>query len=744
MPFRTLGQFWMNLPVSIKGPLTICIPVASTVFFAVVLWSLEPQLERAQELVLHVTRVQAGARRVLAASADLARVVDRWQITGNRQLLGDFSRGTEDLLASSTALVALAIDPAQHQDALGIDILVRSEIDSFQMEITRNPGPEPSGHAKAAIQAILDKDGRLAVIQLRLSRFLSGEERIINQRMARLNELNRSLRNALRRAAIAACCAAIVCAVLFSWTISRRLILLARDAEAAGRGAVVTGGGDALDEIGRASREIRRNSKALAERERSLALSQEGLAQAVERFDLAVRGSNDGIWDWDLSSNFVYYSGRCAEMLGCTIADMKGDPNSWTGRILEEDRALVLEPVRKCLEGEIESFQCEYRMRRFDGRIVWIYGRATACRSGDGTTYRMTGFLTDITRRKEAEDNMQREHGLLEAVVEGTSDVIYIKDKDLRYIKINSACESFLGVQKSAAIGRRMHEIVSQESAAKVTEHELRVLATGQWDAVEHVIQVRGGAKSIWLANRGPWRDSSGTIIGIIGISRDITELKLTEERIRASLVEKEVLLKEIHHRVKNNLQVISGLLYLKSENVDLPEVKEALQESRGRVQSIALIHEQLYKAADLAQVDFAEYFAPWKEHAMELLGADPKRIRVECDIDPVLLAVEQAIPCALIMNELVSNAVKYAFPGTRQGRVEVQLKIIQNGCRLSVADDGVGLPAGCNLEQTPSLGLHLVGILTRQLKGVATIDRSAGTRIQVQFPIRNEVKKVA
>jgi two-component sensor histidine kinase len=258
------------------------------------------------------------------------------------------------------------------------------------------------------------------------------------------------------------------------------------------------------------------------------------------------------------------------------------------------------------------------------------------------------------------------------------------------------------------------------------------------------VIPTPGGAKSIWLANRGPWRDSSGTVIGVIGISRDITELKLTEERVRASLVEKEVLLKEIHHRVKNNLQVISGLLYLKSEHVDLPEVKEALQESRGRVQSIALIHEQLYKAADLAQVDFAEYFAPWKEHAMELLGADPQRIRVVCDIDPVLLAVDQAIPCALIMNELVSNAVKYAFPGTRLGRVEVQLKMMRDACRLSVADDGVGLPESCSLEQTPSLGLHLVGILTRQLKGAATIDRSAGTRIQVQFPIRNEVKKVA
>ncbi len=707
---------------------------------AIALWSLDSQLERAQELVLHSARVQSEARRIQTASADLPRAVNSYRITGSRQFLTGFEPATADLLARSAGLLALLREPALDQDASGIHSLIKSEVAALRAEIAQNPVPP----ARNAIQTILGNDERLEMIQSRLRRFLNAEDRIFSERMAHLNKLHRAMRKTLWGAAIAACCAALICAVVFSWTISRRLVLLARDAEAAGLGAIITGGGDAQDEIGRAWREIRRSSETLAEREHSLALSQEGLAQAVERFDLAVRGSNDGIWDWNLTSNYVYYSGRCAEMLGCTVADMKGDPNSWTNRILEEDRALVLETVRKCLDGEIDCLQSEYRMRRFDGRILWIYGRATACRTDDGSTYRMTGFLTDITRRKEAEDNMQREHDLLEAVVEGTSDVVYIKDKDLRYVKLNSAGESFLGIHKGMAIGHRVQELAIQEWAVKVREHELRVLATGRWESVEHVIPTPGGAKSIWLANRGPWRDSSGTVIGVIGISRDITELKLTEERVRASLVEKEVLLKEIHHRVKNNLQVISGLLYLKSEHVDLPEVKEALQESRGRVQSIALIHEQLYKAADLAQVDFAEYFAPWKEHAMELLGADPQRIRVVCDIDPVLLAVDQAIPCALIMNELVSNAVKYAFPGTRLGRVEVQLKMMRDACRLSVADDGVGLPESCSLEQTPSLGLHLVGILTRQLKGAATIDRSAGTRIQVQFPIRNEVKKVA
>ena len=173
MRFSTLGQFWINLPVSIKGPLTICIPIASTVLIAIALWSLDSQLERAQELVLHSARVQSEARRIQTASADLARAVNSWRITGSRQFLAGFEPDAADLLARSTGLMALIRDPALDQDASGIHSLMKSEIAAFRAEIGQNPAPAARSPAPNAIETILDNDQRLEMVQSRLRRFLN-------------------------------------------------------------------------------------------------------------------------------------------------------------------------------------------------------------------------------------------------------------------------------------------------------------------------------------------------------------------------------------------------------------------------------------------------------------------------------------------------------------------------------------------------------------------------------------------
>lgn len=216
------------------------------------------------------------------------------------------------------------------------------------------------------------------------------------------------------------------------------------------------------------------------------------------------------------------------------------------------------------------------------------------------------------------------------------------------------------------------------------------------------------------------------------------------EERVRvrtaelaATLREREVLLQEIHHRVKNNLQVISSLINMQTRQLPDEASRAALEECRGRVLAIALIHELLYQSIDFARVPFRNYVATLAHNVFHATGTSGSRVTLELAIDPVSLAVDQAIPCGLILNELITNALKHGFPAERRGRIRVGLRRGHDGrVALSVEDDGVGLPIGFDLACASTLGMQLVRTLAEQLEANVDIGRESGTTIVVRFPI--------
>jgi PAS domain S-box-containing protein len=221
-----------------------------------------------------------------------------------------------------------------------------------------------------------------------------------------------------------------------------------------------------------------------------------------------------------------------------------------------------------------------------------------------------------------------------------------------------------------------------------------------------------------------------------IAVHTDITERKQLEEKNAQALRDKEVLLKEIHHRVKNNLQVISSLFSLQRERTQNEELRRMLDESRTRVQSIALVHEHLYRSPDLAVVDFDQYLRSLVFAIRESYGAE--RVEFEVDASDVVLDVEEAVPCALLVCELVSNALKHAFAGG-PGKVRVTARHEGlNLCVLEVADDGRGVPADFDWMNARSLGLRLVRALSHQLRGTTVLDRSAGTCFRIRFALRH------
>ncbi len=218
----------------------------------------------------------------------------------------------------------------------------------------------------------------------------------------------------------------------------------------------------------------------------------------------------------------------------------------------------------------------------------------------------------------------------------------------------------------------------------------------------------------------------------------DISHRKQEEERIRAALKEKDILLGEIHHRVKNNLQIVYSLLNLQSARISDPAALEMLRDSQNRVHSMALIHQTLYGSQDFARVDFALFIDTLLPVLVKSYGIDTDRIAVRVDVEPVRLPIDIAIPCGLIVNELITNAFRHAFPEPRSGEIRVALtRQLGDEVLLSVSDDGCGLPDDLDIATTETLGLQLVWMLGQQIDGTLSIHPVGPTRISVQFPIK-------
>ncbi|MBU4306986.1 MAG: PAS domain S-box protein [Candidatus Aminicenantes bacterium] len=243
-----------------------------------------------------------------------------------------------------------------------------------------------------------------------------------------------------------------------------------------------------------------------------------------------------------------------------------------------------------------------------------------------------------------------------------------------------------------------------------------------------------------WVMGQAtPEQNSEHQIIGYVGTITDISERKRAEEVIRASLAEKEVLLKEVHHRVKNNLMTIIGLINMQEAKANNEMFNPLLQELEGRVRSMALVHESLHKSESLARIDLQNYIETLTAHIRAQFGAE-RDIRFRVQAVGVEVNLDIAVPCGLILNELITNACKHAFPGgkPRAGEDNCEITIFvkkdDRVCMLTITDNGVGLPEGLNLENPETLGLKLIKMLSQQINGSIELDRSAGTTFHLRF----------
>jgi PAS domain S-box-containing protein len=347
----------------------------------------------------------------------------------------------------------------------------------------------------------------------------------------------------------------------------------------------------------------------------------------------------------------------------------------------------------------------------------------------------------EIEDRRQAEETLRASEERLFLFIEHAPVALAMFDRGMRYLCVSRRWRIDYDLGERALFGISHYDVLP-EIPQQWREAHRRGLA-GEVLQAEGDRFVRADGSVQWLRwEIRPWYDAAGEVGGIIIFAEDITHLKQSEERVQASLREKEVLLKEIHHRVKNNMQIISSLVNLQADTVDNPDVRVLFRDVRDRVRSMALVHEKLYHSDDLARVPFDEYVRSllnYLWHAYALAHAD---VKLTLDLEPVSLSVEKAVPCGLMLNELVTNALKHAFSGRSEGEVTVSLHLDREGVvSLSVGDDGVGLPGDPDWRAAGSLGMRLLQMLAGQLNAAVELNRSGGTLFTVTFTLPEAAK---
>ncbi|MBT3368085.1 MAG: PAS domain S-box protein [Nitrospina sp.] len=348
-------------------------------------------------------------------------------------------------------------------------------------------------------------------------------------------------------------------------------------------------------------------------------------------------------------------------------------------------------------------------------------------------------LLGEIDERRLIERALEEERDRAQTYLDLSPVMFVAISTDGEVILINKKGCEILGYDEEGILGKNWFENFLPERLREEMIPVSKKLLSGEIEAAEYFenpILTSSGHERLIAWHNSVLTDDGGDIIGHLSSGEDISDRRLAEEQIKASLIEKEVLLREIHHRVKNNMQVITSLLKLQSDTIKDKQYADMLRESQERIKSMALIHEKLYRSKDLARVDFKEYIKSLINGLFRSHGIDAGRITTKLKIEDVSLGLDHAIPCGLIINELVSNSLKYAFPQGREGEISVALFLI-NGDEvgLTVRDDGIGMPEELDFRSTKTLGLDLVRTLVEhQLEGQLELDRKGGTGFNIRF----------
>ncbi|MBE9229419.1 PAS domain S-box protein [Phormidium sp. LEGE 05292] len=452
-------------------------------------------------------------------------------------------------------------------------------------------------------------------------------------------------------------------------------------------------------------------------------LTEEALRSREEQYSRIMETSVEGIWEIDPQENTTFVNNKIATMLGYTVEEMMG--KSFLQFIAQESKVIAKERIKLCFQHIRE--QQDFKFQRKDGSDLWAIVSCSPIHKQTGEYIGTLIMVTDITKRKTTEKALWQSEATNRAIIDGIPDLL------LR-VKRDGSCLNFIPPKDSSAknyvpLATHLSELLKPDILQKQLEYIEKALTTKEIQIYEHqlVKYDKIAYEEIRISPCG--KDE------VLIIVRDVTQRKEAEQKIHLALEEKEILLKEIHHRVKNNLHVIASLLHLQAHSINDPNLLEIFNDSQNRIYTMALIHEQLYQSEDLGKVNLDKYIQQLIGNLCTSLNSSSKSIKLIVEAEALSFNLETAIPCGLIINELITNAYKHAFTNGQCGDVKVQLFQSENQqLNLIVADNGIGIPATVDWQNPISLGLKLVKILAKQLKANLEFDFQSGTVVKLTF----------
>lgn len=469
------------------------------------------------------------------------------------------------------------------------------------------------------------------------------------------------------------------------------------------------------------------------ERTNELEHSQYQLRQRELEFRTLVEHSPDIITRRDRSLRFLYVN-PAIEKLGLPCS-------AYIGKTLEEI-GVASEECRRCHTAARQAME--------SGKPQISYSKAT---SATGVAYFQTllvpefdqagsvssvlTVMRDVSSLKQAEEAVRRNEERFRRVFEDSPLGMGIATMSGHFLMVNERLCQIVGYSCAELLPLTFWDITHPEDYYKEFEILQQAMQTDEKIMSLEKRFIRKDKQVIWVRiTVSLVHNEAGELLHQIGMIEDISDRKQAEVELRASLQDKEILLKEIHHRVKNNLQTVSSLLNLQASYIEDAEILAPFTESQNRVEAMALLHERLYQSDSLAKVNFSDYIRKLSLNLIQSYEFRDRSVGLEFDVADIEMEIDTAIPCGLIVNELVSNALKHAFPQGRTGKIRVSLTHTDARCILSIADNGIGIPEDVTFYNTDSLGLQLVSGFANKLQGEVNLDRSEGSKVTISFKI--------
>ena len=466
--------------------------------------------------------------------------------------------------------------------------------------------------------------------------------------------------------------------------------------------------------------------------ERTVAERTKALRRKEELLNDSQALAHLGSFEYDMTANELQWSEEMFHIYGRDPGTFKPTWDGFLGVAVPSDRSSVIRTFERAIE-HATPFNFEERIIRPDGsvRILQSQGRVKVNDRGDPT--HLLGCCQDITERKHAEAERYR----LAELVESSRDAIVGLSTDGVIETWNASAERMFGYSAAEVVGKRA-DILVPPDAQDGLEKVFTSARAGQYsNSYELLHRRKNGSLFEASVTMSAILDHDGNVLGLSKVMRDTTEQKRSRDLLEESLREKEVLLREIHHRVKNNLQVISSLLNLQVASMPSDEARKGLLESQSRIQSMALLHQLIYQSKDLARIELGDYLRALVDYLVSTYADSSGRVTASVSAPSVRLDLDRSIPCGLIVNELVTNSFRHAFPDQRIGHIAVIVSQPEpTRLVLEVRDNGVGIPASIDLERATSFGLQIARSLAQQLEGTLAIERGQGTTVRVVFPI--------